>query len=61
MEPNEKKVRKELDTLLKDVKTIEDVNNIQFLIDDYLEEGYNVRDYIPKCNLLVQKFNYKSP
>ena len=53
---DEKKVRKELDVLLKKVKTSEDLNNLQFLIDDYIEEGYYVKDYINKYNLLVQEF-----
>lgn len=56
MNPAEEKVRKTLDELLENVKTIEDLNNIQFLIDDYIEEGYNIKDYISKYNSLVQKF-----
>ena len=57
MELTEEKVRKDLDALLENVKTIEDLKNLEFSIDDYLEEGYNVRDYIHKCNLLACKFN----
>ncbi len=56
MEPAEQKVRKELDALFDGVKTLEDLKNIPFLIDDYLEEGYNVKDYIQKYNCLVRKF-----
>lgn len=57
MELTEEKVRKDLDALLENVKTIEDLKNLEFSIDDYLEEGYNVRDYIHKYNLLACKFN----
>lgn len=55
----EEKIRKELDALCESVKTFEDLNNIPFLIDDYIEDGYNIRDYISKYNSLVQRFMMK--
>jgi len=55
----EEKIRKELNTLCENVKTFEDLNNIPFLIDDYIEDGYNIRDYISKYNSLVQRFMLK--
>jgi hypothetical protein len=57
MKISEENIRKTLDELLENVKTIEDVNNIHFLIENYIEEGYNVKDYISKYNLLVQKLS----
>jgi hypothetical protein len=64
MEPLERvikdrEVRKKLDKLLKNAKTVNDVNHVQFLVDDYIEEGYNVRSYIFKCNAVARKLNYK--
>jgi hypothetical protein len=57
MEQTEKEVRKELDKLLENVKSVDDLSNLEFTIDDYIEKGYNVRDYIPKCNSLAHKFS----
>lgn len=54
---NEEKIRKELEELFDSVKTPEDVNNIRFLIDDYIEEGYDMDDYVAKYNLIAGKFN----
>lgn len=53
---SEEEVRKTLDEFFEKAKTTEDLNNLEFIIDDYIEDGYDVRDYIPKYNLLVQKF-----
>jgi len=53
----EEDVRKTLDKLLKDAKTSEDFINIKFLIDDYLEQGYRIKDYIPTYNKTFQEFN----
>ncbi len=55
MEPDEERVRNELDRLFESAKTIEDLNNIEFLIDDYLDMGYNVRNYVVRYNSLVQE------
>jgi len=55
MKPDEERVRNELDRLFKSAKTIEDLNNIEFLIDDYLDMGYNVRNYVVRYNSLVQE------
>lgn len=60
MEHNEEEARKELDKLFKNIKTIEDIIAIPFAIDDYIEEGFDVKNYITKYNWLVQKFYSKS-
>ena len=60
METNEKqteeKVKKTLDKLMKAAKTPADVIEIGIEIDDFIEEGYKIKDYIAKYNLFVQKF-----
>ncbi len=56
MEPDEKRIRKELEGLFESAKTPEDLLNLKFLINDYIEDGYRIRDCIPKYNKLVQKF-----
>lgn len=60
MNSDEEKIRKELDNLFEKAETIEDWNNIRFLIDESIDEGYNVRDYINKYNSFVQEFCSKS-
>ena len=55
MSLDEEKVKETLEELLESAKTIEEVNEIKFLIEDYLEEGYNLKDYIVKYNLIVKK------
>jgi hypothetical protein len=58
MDPNkEQEVRKTLDKLFDDCNTQEQKNELKFLIDDYLDEGYKVKSYILKYNLLMQKIN----
>lgn len=54
--PSEEEVMKELDDLLNNAKESKDIRDVPSLIDDYIEQGYNVRDYIPKYNSLAQKF-----
>ena len=56
MAQTEEEVRKTLDKRLKDAKTPEDVIEIGIEIDDFIEEGYKIKDYIAKYNLFVQKF-----
>jgi hypothetical protein len=53
---DEEKVRKELSDILNNAKSIKDIIDFPSLIDDYIEEGYNVKDYIHKYNLRVQEF-----
>jgi len=59
MERDEKDIRKELDGLLKKAESEEDWRNIRFLIDEYLDEGYNIRDYVYLYNHGVQDFENK--
>lgn len=47
---DEEKAREKLEELFKNAKTPEDWNNIRFAIDDYLDMGYNVGDYILRYN-----------
>lgn len=59
MNEEEKNIRKGLDTLFDNAKTIDDLNEIHSLIEDYFEQGYNVRDYLIKYNELVGEFTNK--
>ena len=52
----EEKVKKTLDKLMKAAKTPADVIEIGIEIDDFIEEGYKIKDYITKYNLFVQNF-----
>jgi len=51
-----KVVRKTLELLLDRAECEFDFKVIQWAIDDYLEQGYNVKDFIPKYNLKYQEF-----
>jgi len=59
MDPEEEKAKKTLEEFLEKAKTIDDLNEIHSLIEDYFEQGYNVRDYLIKYNELVGEFNEK--
>ncbi|MEK6833849.1 MAG: hypothetical protein AABY32_07435 [Nanoarchaeota archaeon] len=50
MEPSEEEIRKTLDKLFENVENIEDEINFKFLLEQYLEAGYNVRGYVDKYN-----------
>jgi len=52
----EKIIKKGLELLLKDAKTIQDYKDIQFYIDDYLEQGFKIKKYISKLNSEYIKF-----
>ena len=52
-------VKKTLDLLLESAETFEDFQTIKFTIDDYLEEGYEIKEYISKYNDKVGKFYSK--
>jgi len=52
-------VKKTLDLLLESVETFEQLGSIKFAIDDYLEEGYEIKEYISKYNDKVGKFYSK--
>jgi hypothetical protein len=49
------KVKKTLDELFEKAKTIEDLKELKFIINDYIEEGHNLIEYINKYNQIVQK------
>ncbi len=54
----EEKVKKELDELLKKAEESgkkEDLDEFKFVLDDYLDQGYRVKDYIFKYNSLFNK------
>ena len=57
--PDEKLVRKTLDLLIERAETFEDFQTIKFTIDDYLEEGYEIKEYISKYNDKVIGFYRK--
>lgn len=57
MVQTENEVRKELDNLLENIKGLKDTIDIPSLIDEYIEQGYNVRDYIHKYNIAIQQFH----
>ena len=44
------RIRRTLDILFNNIETIEDIKLIKYSIDDYIEEGYQVKDYIPRLN-----------
>jgi hypothetical protein len=48
-------VRKTLDKLFENCKTQEQKNELKFLLDDYLDEGYRVKSYVFKYNALIQR------
>jgi uncharacterized protein Usg len=54
--PTEEEVRKDLDDILNNAKESKDIRDVPSLIDDYIEQGYDVRAYIPKYNSLAHKF-----
>jgi len=51
-----KVVRKTLELLLDRAECEFDFKVIEYTIDDYLEQGYNVKDFIPKLNEKYQRF-----
>lgn len=59
IDPEDKKARENLNKLLEDAKTIDDLNEIHSLIEDYFEQGYKFREYIGKYNKLVAEFKQK--
>jgi hypothetical protein len=52
-------VRKELDNLFSNADNIEKISEIPPRIDELIEEGFDVKDYIPKYNAFVQEFYSK--
>ncbi len=57
---DEQKAREILNNLFeKEDKSIDDLNEIHCLIEDYLEQGYKFREYIGKYNKLVAEFKQK--
>ena len=54
-----KLVRRTLDLLIDSADSFEDLQTIKFAIDDYIEEGYNVWDYVEKYNKKIREFYAK--
>ena len=52
----EKIIKEGLELLLKEAKTTQDFKDIQIYIDDYLEQGFNVKEFISKLNTIYTKF-----
>ena len=59
MKNNGKIVRKTLDLLIKSADTFEKIRDLKFMIDDYIEEGYFVKQQIADYNEKVNKFYAK--
>lgn len=58
MDAYEERVRKLLEEMIEKVEATrkyKDWEELKFRLNDYLDEGYPLRDYIPKCNKLLQK------
>jgi hypothetical protein len=58
MNLNEEKIKNNLEELLKkakESKKMDDLEEFKLELDDYLEQGYQVREYIKKYNQLVQE------
>ena len=54
--PTEEIVRKTLDLLIERAETFQDLSEVKFAIDDYIEEGYFVKVQIQNYNDKVIKF-----
>ena len=52
----EKVIREGLDLLLKEARTEQNFKDIQFYINDYLDQGFDVKDYIFKYNYAYHIF-----
>jgi hypothetical protein len=58
MNPDEERVRKALDEMFEKAeisRDFEEIIELKFVLDDYIEQGYNIRDCIYRYNELVQK------
>ena len=58
MNLDEEKIKEELEGLFQkaeNTKKSEDLEEFKLILDDYLDQGYKVKMYIFKYNLLVQK------
>jgi predicted aldo/keto reductase-like oxidoreductase len=49
------KIKKTLDELFEKAKTNDDWKELKFILDDYIEQGYNLVEYVNKYNQIVQK------
>ena len=45
-----KLIRKTLDLLIDSAKSFEELSNVKFAIDDYIDEGYYVKAQIQRYN-----------
>lgn len=52
-------VKKTLDLLLEGAETFEQLVAVKFAIDDYLEEGYEIMEYVSKYNEKIMDFHEK--
>ena len=57
--PDGELIRKTLDLLIDSAETFQDLTEVKFAIDDYIDEGYYVKDQIQKYNEKVGKFYSK--
>ncbi len=58
MNLDEERIKEELEGLFQkaeNTKKSEDLEEFKLILDDYLDQGYKVKMYIFKYNLLVQK------
>jgi len=59
MNKDYKLIQKTLDLLIERAENFEDFVTIKFAIDDYIEEGYYIKEQIQKYNDRVNKFYSK--
>ncbi|MGY4883953.1 MAG: hypothetical protein ACP5NZ_00035 [Nanobdellota archaeon] len=58
MNLDEERIKEELEGLFQkaeNTKKSEDLEEFKLILDDYLDQGYKVKMYIFKYNLLIQK------
>lgn len=53
---NEKLIRKTLEIMLKNATKEEHFTTIKHTINDYLREGYKIKEYLGKYNEAYQEF-----
>lgn len=56
---NEKIVRETLDLLIENANSFYDLTTVKFTIDDYMTEGYYIKEQIQKYNERVRQFYVK--
>jgi hypothetical protein len=61
MNLDEEKIKNSLEELFKKAsftRKLEDLNELKLVLDDYLDQGYNLKSYMFRYNSLVQD-NFK--